>query len=50
VDEARFGHQVRELTLGEERERLARDLHDAVIQRLFAVGLSPSVLIEPGPR
>ena len=40
VDEARLRAQLRELTLTEERERLARDLHDTVIQRLFAVGLS----------
>ena len=40
VDEARLREQLRELTLSEERERLARDLHDTVIQRLFAVGLS----------
>jgi PAS domain S-box-containing protein len=29
-----------ELTLSEDRERIARDLHDTVIQRLFAIGLS----------
>lgn len=40
VDEARLREQLRELTLSNERERLARDLHDTVIQRLFAVGLS----------
>ena len=28
------------MTLTEERERLARDLHDTVIQRLFGVGLA----------
>ena len=32
--------RVRELTLMEDRDRIARDLHDTVIQRLFAVGLS----------
>ncbi len=40
VDKARLRAQLREFTLTEERERLARDLHDTVIQRLFAVGLS----------
>ena len=29
-----------ELALVDDRERIARDLHDTVIQRLFAVGLS----------
>jgi PAS domain S-box-containing protein len=29
-----------QLTLVDDRERIARDLHDTVIQRLFAVGLS----------
>ena len=33
-------HQMRELSIVSERERIARDLHDHVIQRLFAVGLS----------
>jgi signal transduction histidine kinase len=40
IDEARLRARLRELTLGEERERLARNLHDTVIQRLFAVGLA----------
>ena len=40
IDQAMMRLQVRDLTLSEERERLARDLHDTVIQRLFGVGLS----------
>jgi signal transduction histidine kinase len=40
IDQAMLRHNVREFTLSEERERLARDLHDTVIQRLFGVGLS----------
>ena len=40
IDQATLRSHVRELTLSEERERLARDLHDTVIQRLFGVGLA----------
>ena len=40
VDNARLHAQVRELALIGERERIARDLHDDVIQRIFAVALS----------
>ena len=36
---------MRELTLSEERERLARDLHDTVIQRLFGVGLALQIAL-----
>jgi signal transduction histidine kinase len=32
--------RVQEVAIYEERDRLARDLHDTVIQRLFAIGLS----------
>ncbi len=32
--------EVQRLTLIEDRERIGRDLHDTVIQRLFATGLS----------
>jgi two-component system, NarL family, sensor histidine kinase DevS len=32
--------QMRELSILSDRDRIARDLHDHVIQRLFAVGLS----------
>ncbi|MDQ1379669.1 MAG: hypothetical protein QOJ71_388 [Actinomycetota bacterium] len=37
-EELQRAHQV--LALVDDRERIARDLHDTVIQRLFAVGLS----------
>lgn len=40
VDNARLHSQVRHLALLNERERIARDLHDTVIQRLFTVGLT----------
>ena len=33
-------HRMRELDVVSDRERIARDLHDHVIQRLFAAGLS----------
>lgn len=40
IDQENLRSNLRELTLSEERERLARDLHDTVIQRLFGVGLA----------
>lgn len=40
IENARLHQQVQEVAVFEERDRLARDLHDTVIQRLFAVGLS----------
>jgi len=40
VDNARLHLRLRDLDLLEDRERIARDLHDTVIQRLFATGLS----------
>ncbi len=40
IDNARLHARVRELALSEDRERIARDLHDTVIQRIFAVALS----------
>lgn len=40
IENARLHARVSELALAEDRERIARDLHDTVIQRLFATGLS----------
>ena len=40
VDNARLHVAVQSLALVHDRERIARDLHDTVIQRLFATGLS----------
>jgi signal transduction histidine kinase len=40
VSTARLHNRLRSIAVGEDRERIARDLHDSVIQDLFAVGLS----------
>ena len=40
IDNARLHTQAQEMRLLEDRERIARDLHDTVIQRLFATGLA----------
>ena len=40
IDNARLHQRLGELALYADRERIARDLHDTVIQRLFAIGLS----------
>jgi signal transduction histidine kinase len=44
VQTARLQSRIRDLALVEERERIARDLHDSVIQDLFAVGLGLQVI------
>ena len=40
IENARLHARLHELAVMEDRERIARDLHDTVIQRLFATGLS----------
>lgn len=39
IERARLQARVRDLAMVEDRERIARDLHDTVIQQLFATGL-----------
>ncbi|MGQ0432314.1 MAG: GAF domain-containing protein [Microthrixaceae bacterium] len=40
IENARLHDRVQSMTLLEDRERIARDLHDRVIQRLFASGMA----------
>jgi signal transduction histidine kinase len=40
IENARLHARVRDLALMEDRERIAMDLHDTVIQQLFATGMS----------
>jgi len=40
IENARLHERDRELAIIEDRERIARDLHDTVIQQLFTTGLS----------
>jgi signal transduction histidine kinase len=40
VENARLHQRAAEAAVYEDRDRVARDLHDTVIQRLFAIGLS----------
>lgn len=40
VENARLHEKLQELVVLEDRERIARDLHDRIIQQLFATGMS----------
>lgn len=40
IDNARLHEQVQRLAIVDERERISQDLHDGIIQSLYAVGLS----------
>ncbi|MEK7874394.1 MAG: GAF domain-containing sensor histidine kinase [Chloroflexota bacterium] len=46
IQNARLYSQVERLARGEERDRIARDLHDSVIQEVYAVGLSLETCID----
>ncbi len=47
IENARLHERVQEIAVLEDRDRIARDLHDSVIQRLFAIGLSLQGLAKP---
>jgi signal transduction histidine kinase len=40
IDNARLHDRLQDLAVLQDRERIARDLHDKVIQRLFAAGMA----------
>lgn len=40
IDNARLHEQVQRLAIIEERDRIGKDLHDGIIQSIYAVGLS----------
>lgn len=40
IENARLYEQAQQLAIYQDRDRIARDLHDLVIQRLFATGMS----------
>lgn len=40
IENTRLHNQVRLLSVLDDRDRIARDLHDRVIQRIFAVGMT----------
>lgn len=47
IENTRLHERVQQMAVLEDRDRIARDLHDAVIQRLFAVGLSLQGVARP---
>jgi signal transduction histidine kinase len=49
IENARLHTRLRDVALVEDRERIAADLHDTVIQRLFATGLALEASIRLAP-
>jgi signal transduction histidine kinase len=45
IENARLMGRIEEVAVLEERERIARDLHDKVIQRLFAAGMTLQTMV-----
>ena len=45
IENARLMDRIEEVAVVEDRERIARDLHDKVIQRLFAAGIALQTLV-----
>ncbi|HEX5827455.1 MAG TPA: ATP-binding protein, partial [Candidatus Limnocylindrales bacterium] len=54
IENARLHDQVQRLAVVEERERIGKDLHDGIIQAIYAVGLSledvPELVDDEGGR
>ena len=50
IENAHLHQRVQEAAVYEDRDRLARDLHDTVIQRLFGVGLNLQSMAGRAPR
>lgn len=46
INTARLRDQLEEVAIIQDRDRIARDLHDSIIQDMFAVGLSLQALSE----
>ncbi|GAA3327709.1 hypothetical protein GCM10020331_068740 [Ectobacillus funiculus] len=44
-ERAEWSEEMRQATISEERQRLARDLHDSVSQQLFAMSMMMSAVI-----
>lgn len=45
VGTSRLQERLEHLAVAEERERIARDVHDSIVQDLFAVGLSLQIVV-----
>jgi len=50
IDNARLQRQATDLSVLADRERIARDLHDTVVQRLFATGLAMNATAQVADR